>query len=242
MLMGKVGPSLNAYNDIASLVGDPPTKNSVGGLPVECLLVIDSGFSHSTVTPLYNGRPIHQAIRRLDIGGKFLTNYMKEIVSIRHMDMTAETYLMNQIKEDVCYVSHDFKVDLERTWNETSGQGRKRHGQQGLALDYILPDYITHMKGFARPHDPSLVTKRNKYGAVLGLDGVMEHIMTLGNERFAVPELLFNPGDAGMKEAGLPETVMHSLSGLPPGLWPAMLSNVLVVGGNANIQGFTERL
>ena len=240
--MGTVGASLNAYNDIASLVGDHPHKTGVSVLPVECLLVIDSGFSHSTVTPLYNSRPIHQAIRRLDIGGKFLTNYMKEIVSIRHMDMTAETYLMNQIKEDVCYVSHDFKTDLERTWNQTSGPGRKSHGDRGPAIDYVLPDYITHMKGFARPHDPSLVAKRNKYGAVLGPEGVMEHIMTLGNERFAVPELLFNPSDAGMKEAGLPETVMHSLSGLPPGLWPAMLSNVLVVGGNANMEGFTERL
>ena len=66
--------------------------------------------------------------------------------------------------------------------------------------------------------------------------------MTLGNERFTVPELLFNPGDIGMKQAGLPDTIMQSMSGLPPGLWTAMLSNILVVGGNANLPGFVDRL
>ena len=243
MLMRKVGASLNAYNEIASLVGDPPCKDGLAASPIECLLVIDSGFSHSTVTPLFRGRPIHQAIRRLDMGGKFLTNYMKEIISIRQMDMTAETYVMSQVKEDVCYVSNDFRADLERTWGGGAGSARKlQDGESSLAIDFVLPDYITYLKGFARPHDPSLVSKRNKYGAILGPAGNMEHIITLGNERFTVPELLFNPSDAGMKEPGLPETVMQSLSGLPPGLWPAMLSNIWIVGGNTKLEGFVERV
>ena len=237
MLTEKVGASLNAYNDIASLVGDPPGQ--FGVLPTECLLVIDSGFSHSIVTPLYNGRPIHQAIRRLDIGGKFLTNYMKEIISIRQMDMTAETHVISQVKEDVCFVSTDFRGDLERTWG---GNKSKKNSDGGLLIDFILPDYITHMKGFTRPHDPSLIAKRNKYGGIMSPGGTMESMLTLGNERFTVPELLFSPDDAGLKEAGLPETVMQSLSGLPPGLWSAMLSNILVIGGNAMFPGFIERL
>ena len=237
MLTEKVGASLNAYNDIASLIGDPLGHHRT--LPAECLLVIDSGHSHSTVTPLYNGRPIHQAIRRLDIGGKFLTNYMKEIISIRQMDMTAETHVIAQVKEDVCFVSSDFRLDLERSWR---GTNRRKDDDGGLLIDFILPDYITHMKGFTRPHDPSLVAKRNKYGGIMSPDGTMESMLTLGNERFTVPELLFSPDDVGLKEVGLPETVMQSLSGLPPGLWSAMLSNVLVVGGNAKFPGFVERL
>ena len=66
--------------------------------------------------------------------------------------------------------------------------------------------------------------------------------MTLANERFTVPELLFSPGYVGMKEEGLPGTVMQSLSGLPPGLWPVMLANILVVGGSCKIDGFMARL
>jgi len=168
---------------------------------------------------------------------------LKELVSIRHYNMMDETHLMNEVKEAVCFVSNDFKRDLEKTWKGGVGD-RKRadHGGDSIVVDYVLPDYNTHTKGFMRPHDRSLATKLKKLGAVGGATEGVEDFMTLGNERFAVPELLFSPGDVGMKQAGISETVIQSLSGLPPGLWPAMLANVLVVGGNANIRGFVDRL
>ena len=239
----EVGPSLNAYNDIQSLWGAPPRETGLAVLPAECLLVIDSGYSHSTVTPLFNGRPIQQAVRRLDVGGKFLTNYLKELISIRHYNMLDETYVMNEIKEAVCYVSEDFKCDLERTWKENSARRKKALGdERDIAVDYVLPDYNTHKSGFMRPHDPSLTAKMRKMGSMAGVGDAVEDYMTLGNERFLVPEVLFNPGDVGMKQEGLPATVLQSLSGLPPGLWPAMLANILVVGGNSKIEGFMSRL
>jgi actin-related protein 6 len=64
----------------------------------------------------------------------------------------------------------------------------------------------------------------------------------LGNERFAVPELLFNPSDIGIQEAGLPGAIMESLSGLPEALKVGLLANVVVVGGNSLIPGFIDRL
>lgn len=66
--------------------------------------------------------------------------------------------------------------------------------------------------------------------------------MTLGNERFTIPELLFHPADIGLNQAGLPEMIMQSLHALPGGLWTGMLANVVLVGGNANIRGLLERL
>ena len=66
--------------------------------------------------------------------------------------------------------------------------------------------------------------------------------MTLGNERFTIPETLFNPSHIGSKQAGLCEIIMQSMSVLPPAVQAAMLANILVVGGNANIPGFVERL
>lgn len=150
---------------------------------------------------------------------------------------------MNEVKEAVCYVSKDFRKDLEilrngtsSSWNKTATDGRD------IVVDYVLPDYNAHKQGFIRPHDPSLSARLKKMGAIAGVGGVVEDFMTLGNERFSVPELLFNPGDVGMKQAGLPETVFQSLSALPTGLWPAMLANILVVGGNVNISGFIDRM
>ena len=194
------------------------------------------------MTPIYNGRPIQQAVRRLDIGGKFLTNYLKELVSIRHYNMLDETHLMNEIKEAICFVSDDFRRDLELAYKGTSESRKKAlGGQKDLVIDYVLPDYNGHKQGYIRPHDASKGAKMRKIGSLTGSGDVVEDFMTLGNERFTVPELLFNPSDVGMKQPGLPEVVMSSLSSLPTGIWPAMLANVLVIGGNANIEGFMDR-
>ncbi|KAI4096649.1 MAG: hypothetical protein LQ344_000789 [Seirophora lacunosa] len=239
------GPSLNAYNDIQHLFGAPARGVQSSATPADCVLVIDSGFSHTTVTPVYKGRPIHQAIRRLDIGGRLLTNYLKEILSIRHYNLINEEHLVNEAKEKTCFVSNDFKNDLERTWQNGSRTSNKRKTEdeaKEIVIDYVLPDYNTGIRGYMRPHDPSLAAKVKKMGAMANPGGVVEDFMTLGNERFAVPELLFNPTDVGMREAGLPETVMQSLSGLPSGLRPAMLANIVVVGGNCRMDGFMERL
>jgi actin-related protein 6 len=91
-----------------------------------------------------------------------------------------------------------------------------------------------------KPYDPELTIKKRM--GLAGTGDLVDNYMTLGNERFTVPELFFNPGDLGMKQAGIHEIVMQSLSKLPPGLWPVMLANILVVGGNAKIPGFVERL
>ncbi|KAJ5920599.1 hypothetical protein N7516_011457 [Penicillium verrucosum] len=237
-----LGPALNAWNEIHSLFGDPLSNTSETAiLPADCLLVVDSGYSHTTVTPVYKGHALQRGIRRLDLGGKHLTNYLKEIVSMRQYNMVDESYIMNEVKEAVCYVSNDFAGDLEQAWK--SGRKRQSGPEEGIVLDYVLPDPNANKKGFIRPHDPLLHAKKKK-GAVSGLSAevLSEDVLVLGNERFAVPELLFTPGDIGMKSAGIPDMILQSLSVLPTGLHSAFLANVLVVGGNALIPGFMERL
>ncbi len=219
-------------------MGDPQ-RSTVGSLPVECLLVIDSGYSHTTVTPLYNGHAIQQAVRRLEIGGKFLTNYLKEILSVRQADVREDTYAVNLMKEDCCYISHDFRGDLEKTWKHSSKAGADGGG---VVVDYVMPDWSRRMRGEKRPHDPAVMKMMSRMGKVVNAEGHAEFVVTLGNERFSVPELLFNPMDIGMRQAGLADLVLQSMHCLPPGLWTAMLSNTLVVGGNAKIPGFIERL
>ena len=43
-------------------------------------LIIDSGFSSTTIVPIFGMRPIYHGIKRVDIGGKLLTNFLKESV------------------------------------------------------------------------------------------------------------------------------------------------------------------
>ncbi|KAH8690945.1 actin family protein [Talaromyces proteolyticus] len=236
-----VGPALNAWNDMHSLFGDPSETSQSILSPAECLLVVDSGYSHTIVTPIYKGQPLQRGIRRLEIGGKHLTNYMKEMVSMRQYNMVDETHIMNDVKEAVCYVSSDFSGDMERVWRAKKSQGQSQTSE-GIVVDYVLPDPSANKKGFVRSHDPMLNAKKRKSLLSGSGDVASEDFLILGNERFAVPEILFSPLDIGMKQAGIPELILQSLSVLPTGLHPAFLANVLVVGGNALLPGFMERL
>jgi actin-related protein 6 len=210
-------------------------------VPAEIILVIDSGYSHTTVTPVLQGRPLHPAIRRLDIGGKMLTNYLTRLISVRHFDMRNDAYIVNEMKEAACYVSPDFKSDLEKTWKGTRGERREPYlTGAGIAKEYVLPDSHTRFKGIIRDYDPSASSKARRLGTGGGPSS--EDILTLRNERFVVPELLFNPSDVGMRQPGLADLVMQSLYALPMGLWPGLLANIVVVGGNALFDNFVQRL
>lgn len=228
-------PSLNAYAPSPFLSSSSQPQ---AGTPLECSLVIDSGHSHTTVTPLYHGRALHPACRRLDIGGKTLTNHLRNQLS-RTMDMNREEWISQEIKEDVCYVvtdSNEFSSTLERVWK--GGQKDPRTIDASIVVDYVLPDYEQLKRGFARPHDPSKSARMRR----LGIGGVSEMVLPIGNERFTVPELLFTPSDIGMQQDGIAGTVLQSLQALPKGLWQAFLANVVVVGGTSKLPGFAERL
>jgi actin-related protein 6 len=154
--------------------------------------------------------------------------------------MMDETYLLNEIKEAVAFVApstQQFSKDLDRTWKGRLGDQRTL--DPSIVVDYVLPDYEQSIHGYARPHDP--VKSRQRRG-LQPLQGPREDLLPLGNERFAVPELLFSPTDIGIQEAGLPEAIMQSLGTLPDALKMGMLANVVVVGGNSLIPGFMDRL
>ncbi|GKG42426.1 actin-related protein 6, partial [Tanacetum coccineum] len=48
----------------------------------------------------------------MDLGGKALTNYLKELVSYRSVNVMDETFLMDDVKEKLCFVSSDVARDL----------------------------------------------------------------------------------------------------------------------------------
>jgi actin-related protein 6 len=205
-------------------------------------MLIDSGYSHTTITPLLQGRPLHSAIRRLDVGGKLMTNYLTRLLSLRQYDMRNDTYLVNEIKEATSYLSRDFKADMERTWKGPRGDRREIYATAGgIAKDYILPDYHNRSKGYMRDHDPMAAGKLKQMSTGKSAEAA-EDILTLRNERFTVPELLFKPTDIGLRQSGIAQLVMESLSCLPMGLWPGFLANIVCVGGNSTIEGFIVRL
>lgn len=88
---------------------------------------------------------------RLNVGGKLLTNYLKEIVSYRQWNMMEETVLMNDVKESLCFCSLDFKRDMQQTSRPFHSIQTKR--QCSIRKDWVLPDFQTTMKGHVKTYD-----------------------------------------------------------------------------------------
>ena len=56
-----------------------------------------------------------------------------------------ETYVINQVKEDSCFVSNNFKFDMYTT--------TKKWPDNHIIQDYVLPDFTTIRRGHSLPID-----------------------------------------------------------------------------------------
>lgn len=70
--------------------------------------MIDTGFSFTYGVPYFQGKPMKYAATRIDVGGKLLTNLLNEMISFKEINLQGETHLVNDIKEQLCYVATKF--------------------------------------------------------------------------------------------------------------------------------------
>ena len=80
--------------------------------PERTCMVVDCGYSFSHAVPCSQGRVVDSAVQRVNVGGKLLTNYLKDIVSYRQLNVMEETYVINECKENACFISLDLQSDF----------------------------------------------------------------------------------------------------------------------------------
>lgn len=124
-------PSASAAASAAGAAAGASSKEPLHRLVA---LVVDSGYSFTHILPVYRGSIITTAARRLNIGGKLLTNYLKELVSFRAWNMMDETWIINDVKEKCCYVSTDFEREIQAAKSvhslaRASARGGERRGE-----------------------------------------------------------------------------------------------------------------
>lgn len=66
-------------------------------------------------------------------------------------------------------------------------------------------------------------------------------LLVMETERFSVPELLFHPMDIGLRQVGVADAALQSLSAVESTLAEAAAGLVLSTGGNTNFFNFQER-
>ena len=137
-----------------------------------------------------------------------------------------ESYLVEHIKDSVCFVSTDVQHDLKLA--HSSGSPHK--------LEYVLPDGFTNLTGFLRKPEPSVKGRQSSAPAQ------KELAVALNNERFLVPELLFNPADISLAQAGVAELIVDAISAVHPDLHALLYANIVLSGGSCCCPNFKERL
>lgn len=157
------------------------------------------------------------AIRRIDVGGKALTNHLKDIISYRQLHVLDETYVINHCKEDCCYVTTQFNKDIEIASQKNNS----------ISREYVLPDFTSVRRGYIRQEKD---------------DNAELQSIRMSNERFQVPEILFYPSDVGVNQIGISHCIVHSIESCPEEYREALYKNIVLFGGNSNFPGFQERV
>lgn len=185
-----------------------------------CCLLIDSSYSFTYIVPFIKGSKYKPGIVRVDIGGKLLTNHLKDTISYRQIHVMEETHVINEVKEDACFVSQDFNQDMEIA--------KKQWPENSIVRDYVLPDYVTLRRGYLKTLDTPPVSDYQT--------------IRLSNERFNIPEVLFSPPSVGIYQMGIPEAILRSISLCPEPLQPHLYNNIILTGGCARFPGFRDRI
>ena len=97
-------------------------------------VVLDSGDGVSHAVPVYQGFTVPNSIRRIDVAGRDVTEYLQTLLrkSGYVFHTSAEKEVVRLIKESVTYVAHDPRKE-EKEWAAAKMDPAK-------IAEYVLPD------------------------------------------------------------------------------------------------------
>lgn len=92
---------------------EPQAKMTLYSEAEETGVILDSGDGVTHVIPIVHNYLLHHSIKRLDIAGRHITNYLTRLLQIKGyaFNSTADFELIRELKEKYCFVSCDIKSD-----------------------------------------------------------------------------------------------------------------------------------
>ena len=115
-------------------------------------VVLDAGDGVSHAVPVYEGFAMPSSIRRIDIAGRDVTEYLQLLLrkSGYVFSTSAEKEVVRMMKEKVGYVTLDPRKE-EKDWSQLGGRG------EGKVAEYVLPDGQKMKVGPERWRAPELL-------------------------------------------------------------------------------------
>lgn len=199
-------------------------------------IVLDSGATHTTATPVYDGFVLQQAIVRSPLGGDFVSAECRRLLDSHKIEITPN-YLIAE--------KHPVLEDQPARWKRKNNV-EVTQSFHDEAVKEVLRDFAASVlqvpeSAYEDEEESILAMTPELYEMPNGYNH------KFGAERFQLVEGLFNP--SLIKDNPLSSTMlgMSSVVSTSIGLCdidtrPSLYNSIMVVGGNASLNGFGDRL
>ncbi|XP_073434887.1 actin-like protein 6A isoform X2 [Dendrobates tinctorius] len=197
-------------------------------------LILDSGATYTTATPILDGRVIHQGIVRSPLAGNFVTLQCRELLQEMNVDLIPPYMIASK---------------------EVVPEGAPANWQKKQALPNVTRSWHDHMCSNVI-HDfkkSVLQVSSTAYHENVAAKMPTVHYefpngynRKFGVERLRVVEGLFNTsGVKGLADGtalGVSQVVLKSVDMCDSKISAKLYGNIIVTGGNSLLPGFTDRL
>lgn len=141
-----------------------PGQLSVYATGRGCAHVVECGDGVIHTVPIFEGFTVRNAIQRIDLGGRDLSDYLMTLLRERGHAFTtsAEREIVRDIKEQLCYVAFDFEQELASAHASSALQQKT----------FELPDGQTITLGSERFRCPEILFRPSLPGMDPGYGGI----------------------------------------------------------------------
>eukprot|EP01083_Nonionella_stella_P186069 680330_1 len=186
-------------------------------------VVVESGHSVTHIVPIYEGYPLRDKFKTMNIAGNYITDYMEYLLAKKGhslsekkkicqyslseylvpISISEKRMICRDIKEKLSFVAMDYDHELKKATESVADIA------QNYELPLILPD-----------------------GKVLSID----------TERFQCIEPLFDPKLVGVDSGGIHQVLYDTVMGCDADIHMDLFENIVLAGGNTMFDGIGHRL
>lgn len=214
-------------------------------------LIVNSGYQHTDITPIYNGYIIDNAVQRINIGGHNVIQQLKYLIQ-RETGLTfnssSELEIVRDIAEKLCYVNMNTNKQQYDKLESILHNNKKLKSTITLSnnqwLYYTLLQQYNNIQINNDKCNMNDIQQQSSTNPTTDIpyklpDGQIIHV---GHATHNATELLFNPLLLGNESPSVQDLLIDSVILCDIDIRKNMYNNIYLCGGNTLYDNYGDRL